>query len=119
MALAGLLVACEYSELDGVGTRTPDEDFPPQLDVVAFEGCQGASLNQVRATGEVVNNSPSTATYEVIVAFLDADQTRLDEKSTWIRDLRPDERAAVDHTWWIDGRDLFATCEVLIVNRWS
>ena len=36
LAVAGLLAACDYVEIDGVGTRTPDEAHPPQGDVTSF-----------------------------------------------------------------------------------
>ena len=112
------LAACEYVEVDGIGTRTADDDFPPQLDLAAFDGCRRGDLGQWRAAGEVVNNSPTTASYEVTVAFHDG-ATRLDERSVWVRDLRPGERAAIDHGWWVDGADRVTGCEVLVINRFG
>ncbi len=113
------LAGCEYSELNGIGTRTADEEFPPQLDLASFDGCEAGDLNQLKASGELINNSATTSTYEVIVAFADDNGVRLDEKSAWVRDLRPGERAAIDHQWWIDGRERFAQCDLLLINRWS
>ncbi len=111
-------VGCEYSELDGIGTRTADEQNPPQCDLASFGGCTPGDLGQWRFTAEIVNNSPKVASYEITVAFYDGD-TRLDEFSSWVRDLKPDERAAADTGWWIDGADRVTHCEVLTINRWS
>lgn len=110
------LAACEYSELNGIGTRTGDEAFPPQLDLAGFDGCSRGELGQWRATAELVNNSPGTASYEVVVAFYQ-DETRLDERTHWVRDLRSGERAAIDRGWWIDSADLVTSCDVLLINR--
>lgn len=115
---AAFLTGCEYSELNGIGTRTADEDHPPQLDLASFDGCSPGDLGQWRAAGELVNNSPTTASYEVSVAFYDGD-IRLDERSTWVRDLRPGERAAIDHGWWIDSAERVTSCDVLVINRFG
>ena len=112
------LAACEYQEVDGIGTRTADDAHPPQHDLAAFDGCRRNGLNQWHAAGAVVNHSSTTATYEVVVAFYDG-QTRLDERSLWIRDLRPGERAAIDRGWWVDSPDRVTACEVLLVNRFG
>ncbi len=115
---SGGLVACEYSEIDGIGTRTADEVNPPQLDVASFDGCEPETLDRWRARGEVVNSTDSAATYEVVVGFYDG-ETRLDERSEWIRDLRPGERAALDRAWWIDDPGRVTECRLVLVNRFG
>lgn len=118
VAVGGLLSACEYSEIDGVGTRTADEVHPPQLDVASFDGCEPETLDRWRARGEIVNSTETVASYEVVVGFYDG-ETRLDERSEWIRDLRPGERAALDRAWWIDDPDRVTGCRLLLVNRFG
>ena len=118
LLLAVVVAGCAYSEVNGIGTRTADDDHPPQNDVTSFAGCEQGDLGRWLASGEVTNNSPTTATYEVTVAFYD-DDTRLDERSTWIRNLRPGEVAAIDSGWWIDGGERVNRCEILTINRWS
>lgn len=117
---ASLLVAsaCEYSEIDGIGTRTADEENPPQSDLTSFGGCAPGDLGQWRFDAVITNNSPTVASYELTVAYYD-DGTRLDEKSTWVRDLRPGESAAADAGHWIEGADRVTGCEVLTINRWG
>ena len=112
------LSACEYSEIDGVGTRTADEEHPPQYDLTSFDGCSRGDLGQWRFSAEVTNNTPKVASYELTVAFYESD-VRLDEFSTWVRDLKSGERAAAEQGWWIEGAERVTTCEVLTINRWS
>ena len=112
------VTSCEYSEVDGIGTRTPDDVHPPQHDLSSFEGCRPGELGQWRVAAEITNNSPDVATYELTVAFYEG-TTRLDEVGTWVRDLRPGETAAVDAGRWIDGADRVEHCEVLTINRWA
>ena len=119
--LAVLLLAataCEYSEIDGIGTRTADEDNPPQSDLTSFAGCEPGDLGQWRFDATITNNSPTVASYELTVAFYD-DDTRLDEASSWVRDLKPGESAAAETGRWIDGADRVTHCEVLTINRWG
>ena len=120
LALVALpvLTACEYVEVDGIGTRTADELNPPQRDVTSFEGCEPASLDRWRARGEVVNSTDRVASYEVVVGFYDG-ETRLDERSEWIRDLGPGEAAAIDRAWWIDDPGRVTGCRLLLVNRFG
>lgn len=113
-----VMVGCEYSEIDGIGTRTADEVHPPQYDLASFDGCTPGDLGQWRFSANVVNNTPKVASYELTVAFYNGD-TRLDEFSTWIRDLKPGEKAAADAGWWIEGAEDVTRCEVLTINRWS
>lgn len=110
------LSACEYSELNGVGTRTADEAAPPQLDIASFDGCSRGDLGQWKASATLVNNSLKPASYELVVAFYDG-ETRLDEASHWVRDLLPGEEAVIDRGWWIEGADAVTSCEVLLINR--
>ena len=117
VAAASLLfTACEYREVDGVGTRTYDAELPPPDDLTSFGGCSRNSLGQWQAVGTVVNQTSDMATYAVTVAFL-ADAVRLDERTAWIRDLRPGERAELNRAWWISGADDVTGCEVLTVDR--
>lgn len=113
-----LLASCEYAEVDGIGTRTADPDNPPQHDLRSFDGCEPGDLGQWRFRAEITNNSPTVASYELTVAFYDG-ETRLDEFSSWVRDLRPGETAAADSGWWIDSADRVTRCEVLTINRWG
>jgi hypothetical protein len=117
VAMLGL-ASCDYSEVDGIGTRTADDMHPPQHDLTSFAGCEPGDLGQWRFAAEVTNNSPEVASYELTVAFYEGD-TRLDEFGTWVRDLRPGENAAVDAGWWIDSAERVTRCDVLTINRWS
>jgi hypothetical protein len=117
MVMLGM-TGCEYSEINGIGTRTADVDHPPQADLTSFNGCELGDLGQWRFSAEITNNSPKVASYELTVAFYDG-STRLDQFSNWVRDLRPGETAAADTGWWIDGGDRVTRCEVLTINRWS
>lgn len=110
------LTACEYSEVNGIGTRTADEVAPPQLDLASFDGCSPGELNTWRASATLINNSAKAASYEVVFAFYEGD-VRVDEKSDWVRDLLPGEQAAIDRGWWVDGADVITSCEVLLINR--
>ena len=112
-----LLTACKYEEVDGVGTRTMDPDFPPQADVV-LDGCSLGALNQWHADLTVTNNTPTVQTYELTVGFYDAD-TRLSQRSHWIRALRPGETAEVDAAWWVESPDRVNDCRLLTVNRFA
>lgn len=119
LATAALsLTACEYEEVNGIGTRTGDDANPPQLDVTSFEGCRPATLDRWQAVGEITNSTGVTASYEIVVGFYDGD-TRLDQRSEWIRDLRPGERAAIDRAWWVDEPDRVTDCRLVLVNRFS
>jgi len=115
---AASITGCEYVEVNGIGTRTMDELNPPQNDLASFSGCQPVELGRWQATGEVVNLTDSVASYEVVVAFYDG-ETRLDERSEWIRDLKPGERAAIDGAWWVDDPERVRDCEVILVNRFG
>ena len=111
------LSACEYTEVDGVGTRTADDENPPQHDLDRFDGCSPAPLGQWEADGQLTNNTEVTSTYEVKIAFF-ADDVRVAERSDWVTDLRPGESAAIHGSWWIDSEDV-TNCEVLVINRWG
>jgi len=112
------LSACEYVEVDGIGTRTADAVNPPQHDVAAFDGCEPAELERWRARGRIVNSTDRVASYEVVVGFYD-DEVRLDERSEWIRDLAPGEEAAIDRAWWVDEPDRVTECRLLLINRFD
>ena len=114
----GALSACEYVEVDGIGTRTADDLHPPQQDVASFDGCQPTTLDRWRVDGEILNSTDEVASYEVVVGFYDGD-TRLDQRTEWIRDLRPGERAAIDRAWWLDDPDRVTDCRLILINRFS
>lgn len=111
------LTACRYDEVDGVGSRTADDEFPPQLDV-AFAGCELGPLGQWHATATVVNPTDVPVTYELTVGFYD-DDVRLAQRSHWIRELRPLETAEVDAGWWVERADRVDGCRLLTVNRFG
>lgn len=119
LALVGALVlsSCRYVEVDGVGTRTADEDHPPQSDVTLV-GCAPGELGTWQADLVIVNNSPAVATYEVMVGFY-ADDVRLSQRTHWVRALTPGETAEIERAWWIERPDDANSCRLLTVNRWS
>jgi len=119
LIIAVLLVAsaCRYDEVDGVGSRTADEEFPPQLDV-DFGGCELGPLGQWHAAATVVNPTDVPVTYELTIGFYDGD-VRLAQRSHWIRELRPAEAAEVDHGWWVESSDRVNECRLLTVNRFG
>ena len=117
LALALLASACRYDEVDGVGSRTADDEFPPQLDV-EFAGCEPGALGQWDARATVVNPTDAPATYELTVGFYDGD-VRLAQRSHWIRELRPAETAEIDAGWWVESADRVTHCRLLAVNRFG
>ena len=117
-AIAVVLTACEYREVDGVGTRTYDEQYVPQDDISAFDGCSRTGLGQWQPSGLVTNNTPDMATYAVTIAFSDG-ETRLDERTLWIRDLHPAEQAEMNRAWWLANGDSVTSCEVLTIDRFT
>lgn len=117
LAVVLLTTACRYETIDGVGTRTADPDFPPQADVT-LSGCQPESEQRWRATGTIVNHTDQVQTYEVTIAFSEAD-TRLAERAHWVRALRPGETAALDRSWWIESAARIDGCRLLTVNRFA
>lgn len=118
VAMLPIIAACEYSEIEGVGTRTADDDFPPQSDLMSFGGCEPGNLGQWRFDATIRNNTATVATYELTVAFYDS-ETRLDEASNWVRDLKPGESASAGAGRWIEDADSVTRCEVLTLNRWT
>lgn len=111
-----LLTACEYREVDGVGTPTYDEEFVPQDDITTFGGCSRNQASQWQVDGKVTNPTPDMATYVVTIAFYD-DELRLDERTLWIRDLAPDEVGEMNRGWWINSADRVTDCKVLTIDR--
>ena len=119
VAAVGLLLsACDYREVDGVGTRTYDDQYVPQNDLTAFDGCTRTELGQWQPQGTVTNHTPDMATYNVTIAFYDGD-TRLEERGLWIQDLHPNEAAELNRGWWINSPDLVTRCDVLTINRFT
>lgn len=119
VAFVLLGAACEYTEVNGIGTRTPDEIAPPQNDLVDFAGCQRAALGQWQAIGSIVNNSTKVSSYELTVGFY-AGETRLAQRSQWIRDLKPGEEALVNGSWWVgENADAVTSCQVITINRFG
>lgn len=110
------LTACEYREVDGVGTRTFDEEFVPQDDITGFDGCRRNGVSQWQVDGEITNRTPDRATYAVTIAFYD-DDVRLDERTLWIRDLAPGEVGEMNRGWWLTSPDRVTDCRVLTIDR--
>ena len=117
LALLLLTTACRYETIDGVGTRTADPEFPPQADV-SLIGCRPEDGQRWRATGIIVNHTDQVQTYEVTIAFSDA-ETRLAERAHWVRALRPGEMAEIDRSWWIESAERVDGCRLLTVNRFA
>ena len=119
VALATLVATgCEYREVDGVGTRTWDEQLAPQDDITTFDGCTRNQANQWVADGLVTNNTRDRATYVVTIAFND-DDVRLDERTLMIRDLAPGQTGAMNRGWWLTNPDSVTDCEVLTIDRFT
>ncbi|MEM7142334.1 MAG: hypothetical protein AAF548_15025 [Actinomycetota bacterium] len=112
-----LATACEYQQVDGVGTRTMDDEFPPQLDV-ALGSCSLDEWNRWHADLAITNNTAQVQTYEVTVGFYD-DDIRLSQRAHWVRALRPGEIAEVDASWWVESPERVDDCRLLTVNRFG
>lgn len=121
-ALAVLSIAvgaCERSDVNGIGSNTPNEDAPPQLDLIGVIDCSVGEWGWVSGGGDIHNGAPDVSTYEVVVGFYDDDR-RLGEKRTWIRDVDPGESARFEtHVWLNDDATAMTSCEVVTINRWS
>lgn len=114
-----LLGGCERTEIDGIGSITPNEAAPPQLDLVALGDCTVGELGWVSGEGEIRNRSDAVGTYEVVVSFSDADR-RLGDQRARIRDLYPGESARFEvHAWLNDDAASMTSCDVVTINRWS
>lgn len=110
--------ACERSEVNGIGSYTPDAAHPPQLDVT-IDDCRAGEWGWVHGTGTITNTTDDVATYEVVVAFVDG-AVRLDEGSDWTRDLNPGASARFEASTWLGERaSRMTTCSALTVNRWG
>ncbi len=119
LALAALVATgCEYREVDGVGTRTWDEQLAPQDDITAFDGCSRNRANQWVVDGTVTNNTQDRATYAVTIAFNDG-EVRLDERTLMIRDLAPGQTGAMNRGWWLTNPDSVTDCQVLTIDRFT
>lgn len=114
----GVLSGCERSEVDGIGSYTPDDVAPPQLDV-AMGDCSIGDWGWVTGDGTVVNQTDDVASYEVVVAF-DAGEVRVGQGSGWIRDLAPGQTAKFSVSTHLgDDADSMSACDVITVNRWG
>ena len=119
LALAALVATgCEYREVDGVGTRTWDEQLAPQDDISSFDGCSRNRANQWEVNGTVTNNTVDRATYTVTIAFNSGD-VRLDERTLMIRDLAPGQTGAMNRGWWLTNPDSVTDCQVLTIDRFT
>ena len=118
LAAAALLTGCERTEVDGIGSYTGDEEFPPQKDLASFDGCQDQDWGWVGATGTVVNRSTTTANYEIIVGYY-ASETRIEEKGGWVRELGPGEQREFELSVWLPDGPSITDCAVLTINRWN
>lgn len=118
IAMTALLSACERSEVNGIGSYTPDEVAPPQLDV-AVGSCSIGEWGWVTGTGTVENQTGDVATYEVVVGF-EAGEVRIGQGSTWIRDLAPGQTASFSASRHVgDAAPTMSHCDVITINRWS
>lgn len=114
-----VLGACERSEVDGIGSNTPDENAPPQLDLVGVTDCSVGEWGWVAGRGDIRNGAVEVSTYEIVVGFYDGER-RLADRSTWIRDLDPGESARFEANVWLnDQAGATTSCEVVTINRWS
>lgn len=119
LALAALVATgCEYREVDGVGTRTWDEQLAPQDDIAGFDGCTRNQVGQWVVDGTVTNHTEDRATYAVTIAFNDGD-VRLDERTLMIRDLAPGQTGAMNRGWWLTNPDSVTDCQVLTIDRFT
>lgn len=113
-----VLSGCERSEVNGIGSYTPDDQAPPQLDVT-LDDCAVGEWGWVTGNGMVQNRTGDVATYEVVVAFDDGD-VRIGQGSAWIRDLGAGTRAAFRASTHLGERaPAMSNCQVITVNRWS
>lgn len=119
IALLSLAItACERTEVNGISSATGDEAHPPQLDLDSFNGCTTGELTYVKGQGTVTNQSPATASYEVVVGFYGSNGTRIDQASTWVRDLQVGETASFEAGKFLGDRAATVdTCEVITINR--
>ncbi len=109
--------ACQKTKVNGIASRTGDEVNPPQLDLESFEGCTIGELGWVRGNGVIVNQTDEVASYEVVVAFA-GDGVRVDQATTWIRDLRAGERSEFQAGKLLGDRaPSVVDCEVILINR--
>ncbi len=112
------LSACERTEVDGIGSYTPDDAAPPQLDV-ALGNCTIGEWGWVTGSGTVENGTDDVATYEVVVGFNSGD-VRSGQGSAWIRDLGPGQVATFSASRHLGDRSqTMSGCEVITINRWG
>lgn len=118
LSTALALTGCERSEVNGIGSYTPNDIAPPQLDVSVDE-CRIGEWGWVTATGLVQNRTDDVASYEVVVAF-DVDDVRAGQGSDWIRDVDAGTAARFRASTHLgDEATGMTDCRVLTVNRWS
>lgn len=119
LLLTVVLGACERSEVNGIGSITPDADAPPQLDLVSMGSCSAGEWGWVSGDGVISNGAGDVSTYEIVVGFYEGER-RLGDQNTWIRDLAVGESASFDvHAWLDDEANAMTSCRVLTINRWS
>lgn len=76
-------------------------------------------VGQWDTAGSITNNTAAVASYEVVVGFYD-DDVRLSQRSRWIRDLKPGEKARVDEGFWVGPKaDEVTNCKVILINRFD
>ena len=119
LVMSVVLGACERSEVNGIGSNTPAEDAPPQLDLVGSTECSVGQWGWVSGGGEIRNGAADVSTYEIVIGFYDGDR-RLGDQSTWIRDVDPGESARFEaHLWLDEVASSMTSCDVVTINRWS
>ncbi len=113
-----VLSACERTEVDGIGSYTPDDAAPPQRDV-SIDDCSIGEWGWVTGTGTVENHTDDVASYEIVVGF-DSGDLRAGQGSAWIRDLDPGRSATFSASTHLGDRSGSMTgCEVVTINRWG
>ena len=119
LLLSVALGACERSEVDGIGSFTPDDAAPPQHDLVSMDDCTVGEWGWVSGEGVINNGAADVSTFEVVVGFYDGER-RIGDRSARIRDLAPGESATFDvYAWLDDEASEMTSCRVLTINRWS
>lgn len=114
-----LVTACQRSEVNGIGSYTPDDATPPQLDLIEDATCDIGDWGWVSGAGTIENRTADVATYEVVVAFHEG-SVRLGEASSWIRDLPAGGTARYEAARFLgDEAPVLSDCSVITINRWS
>jgi hypothetical protein len=85
----------------------------PTFDV-DLSRCQSKDFGMVEATGTIVNQSTRTLTFMIQVEFIDAQQNRAADATTYVNSLRPGQQAGWDAMSMTDFR--WTKCRVADVS---